>query len=341
MRTALILHRSKYPVFLRQVPSNLVQPGGWRFVENEIDPAVVYDAVVVYSNVERPTRVRSRTRPILVTGEPAPVLQYPSSFIDQFGLVITTQEQIDHPQTVYHATCTPWFIGISAGTNNPWSSVDYTTLPDLLAAADQVKSHTLSMITSTKAMTKGHRARLRFALSMARALPGQLELFGYGLRPISDKGEALWKYRFHIAVENCVTKNYWTEKLADPLLAKTYPIYHGCPNLSDYFPEGAARSIDINRPREAVESVRQLISDGLSRTEREAMLAARDLLIGRYNFVNFIAGILANPQVLIAQQCGATVEIVPFREEWVRPVGFLERLSFKALAWRVPRMVGR
>lgn len=339
MRTALILHRSKYPVFLRQASNYPL--GDWRFVENDLNPSVEYDAVIVYSNVSAPIRVRSKTKPILITGEPEPVLRYPRSFTDQFGLVVTTQESIQNSNVLRHATCTPWFIGVSAGTVTPWANVEYQTLGELLARGVQEKTRPISMITSIKALTKGHRARLRFGLTAARAFPRELDLFGHGLRTISDKGEALWNYRYHIAVENCVSKNYWTEKIADPLLAKSYPIYHGCPNIFDYFPDGAARIIDIFNPREALASIRQLLHDGLSKSEEEAMLTGRELVIGRYNFVNFLADVLRDCRYTPPALDAESLEITPFTEEWVHPTGVLDKLAFRALAWRVPRALAR
>jgi hypothetical protein len=36
-------------------------------------------------------------------------------------------------------------------------------------------------------------------------------------------------------VENCQYNNWMTEKLFDCFMAKTIPIYWGCPNLGEYF----------------------------------------------------------------------------------------------------------
>jgi hypothetical protein len=340
MRTALILHRSKYPVFSRQTPSGGDTQNTWRFVENEIDLSVRYDSVIVYSNISSPIRVRSKTKPVLVTGEPEPVLRYPKWYTDQFGLIVTTQGSIENANVVRHATCTPWFIGVSAGTVNPWQNVEYERVDEILGHSRN-KTRVMSMVTSRKALTKGHRARLRFALKAARTFSGELDLFGHGLRPISDKGEALWEYRYHIAVENCVFSDYWTEKIADPFLAGTYPIYHGCPNIFHYFPEGSARVVDIYNAREAIGSIRQLLNDGISKSEEAAMLAARDLVLGRYNFTNFITEIVEDRRYAPTFIDDGVTEILPFNEEWIRPNNIIERLAFRDIAWRLPRVLVR
>jgi hypothetical protein len=42
---------------------------------------------------------------------------------------------------------------------------------------------------------------------------------------------------FHVAIENSQNKNYFTEKIVDAFITNTIPIYHGCPNIGDYFDE--------------------------------------------------------------------------------------------------------
>jgi len=50
-----------------------------------------------------------------------------------------------------------------------------------------------------------------------------------------DKKESLFYSLFHICVENVSTRHYFTEKIIDPFLTDTIPIYWGCPNIGDFF----------------------------------------------------------------------------------------------------------
>ena len=52
--------------------------------------------------------------------------------------------------------------------------------------------------------------------------------------PDDDK-KHLFKSMFSIVVESSKEENYFTEKICDALLAKTIPIYWGCPNIGDFF----------------------------------------------------------------------------------------------------------
>ncbi len=47
--------------------------------------------------------------------------------------------------------------------------------------------------------------------------------------------EPLFDSMFHIAIENCSVKNYFSEKLLDCFQSKTVPIYYGCTNIGDFF----------------------------------------------------------------------------------------------------------
>lgn len=44
-------------------------------------------------------------------------------------------------------------------------------------------------------------------------------------------------YVFHICIENFSTSNYYSEKIMNPLLCSTTPIYWGCRNINNYFPD--------------------------------------------------------------------------------------------------------
>jgi hypothetical protein len=52
---------------------------------------------------------------------------------------------------------------------------------------------------------------------------------------LNNKLDGLKDYKFSIAIENSVEKNYFTEKLTDCILTNTIPIYFGCPNIEKHF----------------------------------------------------------------------------------------------------------
>jgi hypothetical protein len=52
-----------------------------------------------------------------------------------------------------------------------------------------------------------------------------------------DKYEPYSSYRFHIAIENFETQSYFSEKIINPLLLGTTPIYLGCKSIDQFFPD--------------------------------------------------------------------------------------------------------
>lgn len=91
----------------------------------------------------------------------------------------------------------------------------------------------ISMIASGKEMCEGHLIRNEVAKQLSTL---GIETFGRAVgKPIKTVGEAIRPYYFHIAIENCVYNNYFTEKLLNCLVCSCIPIYVGCPNLSDFF----------------------------------------------------------------------------------------------------------
>jgi hypothetical protein len=53
--------------------------------------------------------------------------------------------------------------------------------------------------------------------------------------PVEEKNENFKNSMFHVAIENSVNQNYFTEKIIDAFLTKTIPIYRGCPNIEEFF----------------------------------------------------------------------------------------------------------
>lgn len=96
------------------------------------------------------------------------------------------------------------------------------------------KQKNISMITSNKMFTDGHRFRIN-CLKEIQKSNKNVDVFGVGIREIVGKIEALQDYRFSIAIENGKCENYFTEKILDCFLTGTIPIYYGCPNIQNFF----------------------------------------------------------------------------------------------------------
>lgn len=52
----------------------------------------------------------------------------------------------------------------------------------------------------------------------------------------ATKHATIARYKFTFAFENCIDRDYVTEKLFDPLIAGSVPVYLGAPNVRDFAP---------------------------------------------------------------------------------------------------------
>jgi len=163
---------------------------------------------------------------------------------------------------------------------------------ELKAMRDVRKDRLVSVITSDKTITKGHRKRLEFVRRLEREIGGDLDVFITSNMGLEDKWEAIGRYRYHIVLENSVYPDYWSEKLADPLLGLCYPIYFGCPNIYDYFPRGSIMTMDIGDFDRSLAIIRGVIGSDIRERNMVMLQEAKDLVLDRYNVFPMLAEIL-------------------------------------------------
>lgn len=245
------------------------------------------DWLFIYEGISHPVSTFvARSRRVFVCGEPASVKSYPARFLAQFGTIWTTDPRIDHPDATRHHPCTPWHVGAYVhpdhGAQGP---MDITELAGIAPS----KTKLISVISSNKMTTKGHRDRLAFVQALKQEFGDALDVYGRGINDIEDKWQALAHYKYHVALENSSYLDYWTEKLADPLLTLTYPIYSGCPNIYEYFDERALVCIDTNDAVAAIQIIRRTLEANTYDSRVGALEVARRKLISNYNFFAEIA----------------------------------------------------
>jgi hypothetical protein len=242
-----------------------------------------YDWLVVYSawpDMPLVTSVPLHRR-IFVAGEPESFHRYQPRFLEQFGTVITTQGKTKHPRTILMQPGINWFAGVQfvAGPERFRAVLDFSSLKE----QSPLKTKLCSVICSNNAVTSGHRRRIKFVEQLRGEFGDQIDYFGRGNRTMADKDEALAEYRYHIALENSIHQNYWTEKLADPFLRDCFPIYSGCTNVADYFPGGSYARIDIDRPQEAFRIIREILESDVDKTSAEQRKESKRRVMYEYN----------------------------------------------------------
>ncbi|WP_212000360.1 glycosyltransferase family 10 domain-containing protein [Chitinophaga sp. HK235] len=268
-----------WPIF-RQTPG---QTGEWNnykfFLDTEIEKE--FDFWVVYENLTEPIEKTILPKPntIFITGEPPEIKTYSARFVNQFNTVITSHEKMPHTNKLLIPQCQHWFVNKS--------------YDELVKIKPIEKTKKISMITSTKTFTEGHRKRLDFALKLKAHFGDAVDLFGRGIKDFDDKWDTLEAYRYNICMENSAPRYYFTEKIIDCYLAYSFPVYYGCTNLENYFDEEAFKRIDINDFAGSVKVIEQLLEDDDHYERRlQALIEARDKCLHYYNIFPMLTRIM-------------------------------------------------
>lgn len=269
----------------RQTP---LQQGVWgdcTFILNqekkECDYWVVFEGLSKGESAYCP-----RENTILIMAEPPTLKQYRPEFLSQFAVIITCRTNLNHHRTIIDQPGLPWHIGRrqKEHVNLSWSK-DY----DELSAINHFeKKKTISVISSTKAFSDGHRLRLDFVRKLQNYFGDRIDVFGRGLQEIEDKWDALAPYKYHIAIENCSVNDYWTEKISDSFLAGCYPIYHGCSNIDKYFNKNSLSRIDIEQPEHAITIIENIIKQNQYEQRQKELWEARQKVLNNYNLFPMI-----------------------------------------------------
>jgi len=244
-----------------------------------------FDGWAVYDSLQRPvSSLCDPERTIFITGEPSSVRSYDPRFLAQFAAVITPHQGLQHSRVFRQQPAIPWWVGVAIEHQPAKQTSSYRLDYDKLKAAGPAKKEkVLSVICSNKALTEGHRERLRFLDRLIAKFGSKLDVFGHGFKPITDKWDAIHPYRYHIVLENVRADHYWTEKIADTFLAGAFPLYCGCPNLGDYFPAESYRPISRYEPEAAVAAITDAIESDLYTKAIPALAQARELVLDQYN----------------------------------------------------------
>jgi hypothetical protein len=277
--------------FRRQLPDADSVWGRCRFVFDT--KADNYDWLVVYHDLFRPrgtftveTIYCPREKTILVTTEPASITVYGRDYLRQYGTVITSQESwvISHPNAVFTQPGLVWFYGFPmSGPGDRLLSYD-----EMRVTQPPVKEKLISTVCSSKTgFLTLHTRRVGFTEQVKSAIP-DLDVFGHGVKPMSDKAESLDPYQYHIIVENHVCPHHITEKLPDAFLGYTLPFYHGCPNAADYFPPESFIPIDMGDLKKSLDIIQRTIANNEYKDRLPYIIEARRRVLEEHNIFSLL-----------------------------------------------------
>lgn len=122
--------------------------------------------------------------------------------------------------------------------------------PELESYRIPDKTQFCSIIISRKLHALGHKYRHSLVRAILKTKLS-IDIYGLGshhynrwnnndsrlMGPFEDVSLPYDKYKYHICIENWESAHYFSEKIINPLLVSTIPIYMGCKNIESYFPK--------------------------------------------------------------------------------------------------------
>lgn len=283
MQVVKISIPSNFPI-ARQIPLGHPMFQDVEFVINkDIEEC---DCWIVYDNLLKPETVLCPpNKTVLFTGEPSTVRVYNKQFVSQFGGVVTNQTNLSHPNKLYSQPFLPWLVGVEYDKQlNGFNPNKYLSANDLLNMDFSAKTKLISVITSNKTLSKGHRKRLDFVMYLQSILGDKLEIFGSGFNEIADKMDALKDFKYTVVIENSQHPHYWTEKLADAFLCECYPIYFGCSNIHDYFEADSLSLINIYDKISSGKLIEDVLDKNFYANKISSIKEGKRRILTDYNF---------------------------------------------------------
>ena len=171
-----------------------------------------------------------------------------------------------------------------------WVDIPYNELKTLKPN----KTKKLSVVNSNKRGTKGQSIRYDIIQKIVNKYPKEIDVWGgitMGRKntgafkdtlPPQDKKAGLLPYKYHFACENGSKPFYFTEKIIDPLLCWSMPIYWGCENIGKFLPKGSYINIDVNDPM-AIDKIIEISNSDLWENSLDKIGEARELILDKYN----------------------------------------------------------
>jgi hypothetical protein len=276
---------------IRQTPASKGIWKDYKFYINETITECDYWFVFDHLLTKTENTICAKENIVLLTAEPFSIQGYDKKFTNQFGHIITCQQEIRHPKLTRFLQGHPWFVGAEYREGKYQNfSKGYDELIDTVFVN---KTKQISIITSDKLITDGHKKRYEFALALKDYFGSNIDLFGRGVHDFADKWDVLADYKYSIAIENSCYPDYVSEKIMDCYLAHTFPIYYGSPNVGNYFSKQAFQSFDILKIDDAKGSIEQLLNDqNHYRNALSELIKAKNKCLNEYNLfpliVNFI-----------------------------------------------------
>lgn len=267
-------------------PSGSCIWGGYEFFLNQDVKECDYWLVCGDLAFDTEQTIVPRENLIFETSESADIVNYTKEFLSQFAFVSSFRTDSKHPNLIKSVPVIPWFV-----KNN----FDELSIPN-----SHLKTKRMSLLASDKKISINHIKRLNFVKKAHKYFGNEIDIYGAGFTEhVYDKNSTLDPYMYSIILETIEVPEYFSEKFGDCLLTQTFPIYHGCSNLSDYFDPKSFERIDMNNFDASVKIIKKILeSDSFYESRLESLIEAKMKYLNNYSMFPAMVSILDKVELL-------------------------------------------
>jgi hypothetical protein len=294
MTLVRIVKNWDWPDPMRQTPAC---NGVWNGINFTIEPVEECDYLVMLNNcMEEEIKIICPRENIWALMQ-EPYMKGHSDWMveghENFSKVLTHHLPSDNPKYAVSHPAVCWHVN--------------RTFDQLVSSEIPTKSKTISWIAGEAKDLPGHIKRWDLLNRIRQENTLDIDLFGRAVRYIEDKWDGLSPYKYSLAIENSSSPDYWTEKISDCFLAWTIPIYYGCTNLEDYFPQESFIRINIDRPEESVQRIKSIIKNDDWEKRMPAIEKARKLVLDKYQLFPHLSNLIVSQPEQTATKSSITI----------------------------------
>jgi hypothetical protein len=216
-----------------------------------------YDILIFFNYVN--LKIKHNTKTFLFPHEPTFSGSHQKTFND--NLVVFGFEK-----DLYNTTCIETLAHTFYGGRGPWmDSLDfwcYENLKNYNFIKNKNISSSVTNLNTMEGINCLYPQRYKIADMVNNELPF-IDVYG-GWKNSPKREDALVDYMFNISIENEYQKNWISEKFYDNILTNTIPIYFGCKNIKEIYPEDGYILIeDINNIDEIKKTLKYINNNAI------------------------------------------------------------------------------
>jgi hypothetical protein len=199
-----------------------------------------YDIIVYFNYINLP--IKKNSKAFVFPHEPT----FSGSHQKNFNENVTL---FGFEKNIYNIDCVETLAHTFYGGRGPWiDPLDFWSYDNLNNSKFNKTKNISSSITSLNKL-EGNNCIYPQRYDIAKMINNDLhfiDVYG-GWKNSPKRHDSLIEYKFNISIENEYQKNWISEKFYDCILTETIPIYFGCKNIKEVYPENGYVVIeDIN-----------------------------------------------------------------------------------------------